>query len=188
MGVHHERYIDDDTADAMLDMYVRAFEPLKVLSATKQTLDDQDFRAFMAMDSVTKIVARDSEGQIVGFTMMTTELKLIPWISQEYYANRYPEHYDEGRLFYVPCILVDPSVGGAIWPASMARELALISASVHGIVLMDCCAHNDDVVGLPDLIEKVCHKYTHHKTELIDSQRFFALHHDGTKRRRARLA
>ncbi len=184
MGVHREPYIDDDTADALLSMYLRAFEPLKIMSATKQTLDDQDFRALLAMDDVIKLVCRNRAGDVVGFTMMTTELKLIPWISQEFYAHRYPEHYASNRLFYVPCFLVDPEQQHvASWLAGMSRELALISGEVHGIVLMDCCAYNDDVIGLPAVLEHICHKYTNHRTELIDSQRFFALHHDGVKPR-----
>lgn len=189
MGVQREAVIDDETADEMLAMYLRAFEPLKTRSATKQTLDDTDFRALLAHDDVIKIVCRDRSGTLTGFTMMTPELKLVPWISQEFYAHRYPEHDATNRLFYVPCLLVDPSQQHVpTWLAAMSKELALISADVDGIVLMDCCAYNDDELGLPAVLERICHKYTHHETELIDSQRYFALHHRGRRTRAERAA
>ena len=188
MGVKQEGFIDDETAEAMLVTYIQAFAPLKILSATKQTLEDEDFRTLLQIADVIKIVARNSADKVVGFAMMTTELKLIPWISPEYYEHRYPEQYRAGRLFYVPCFLVHPDHQRSMWPAAICRELALIAGPVHGIVLMDCCAYNDDVVGLPLLLERVAGRYTNHTTEQLDSQRYFAFHQDGLKPRRRSAA
>jgi len=188
MVVRQERYIDDETADAMLATYIQAFEPLKKLTATKQTLDDQDFRTLLDLDDVIKVIARNRAGHMVGFALMTSHLKLIPWISPDFYEHRYPDKYANGQLFYVPCFLVHPDHQSAIWAASICRELALLTGPVHGIVLMDCCAYNDEVVGLPALLEKVASKYTHHTTEFLDSQRYFAFHQDGLRDRRHRAA
>ncbi|GEM_PF-1277619 len=188
MGVNIERTIDAESADALSAMYRRAFEPLRTLTATKQTLDDSEFRTMLDLDQVMKFVGRTNDGTPVALSMMTPELKLIPWINPEFFIERYPEHHATGRLFYIPTLLVHPDHQRGHWFVGLVKEMSLVAGAVHGVAIMDCCRYNDEELGFLDMIHSVADRHTHHSFSEVDSQRFFALCPDGLRDRRDRRA
>ena len=131
-----ENHIDDGLRTHLLYMYREAFEPLRTLTATKQTLTDEEFRALLDYDAATLFLNRDSVGSITGFAITVTDLKLIPWINPEFFGRVYPEQYATGRVVYVPFFVIDPAHQKGTTFMSITRELAQLLRSPR------CGTHN----------------------------------------------
>ena len=124
MPVTIERAIDDDVRGQLLALYRNAFEPLRTLTATKQTLDTDEFSALLDYDATTIFLARSTDGDVTGYAVAVAELKLIPWINPEFFAERFPGHYADGRVIYIPTFLVDPDHQKGSTFMRLTRELA----------------------------------------------------------------
>lgn len=166
--------IPQDVVDDFLQIYRDAFAPLEVRSPARQALSDDEFRHEMVDPSVLKFVAIDADGEIVGLSLVATDLATVPWISVPFYEARYPEHVAEGRLFYFGALLVRPERQGGPWATFLLDHLFGFLADRRAIGAFDCCGFNVDVVGLPDLIERSGHRVTRFQLEHLDRQDYFA--------------
>jgi len=61
-------------------------------------LQDVDFRKFL-------VYAGD---ELVGVTLLTNVLAKIPWVNAGYFERRYPKRYNEGRIYFLPAVVIDP--------------------------------------------------------------------------------
>jgi hypothetical protein len=158
----------------LLELYHIAFEPLRARTATKQTLDDAEFRALLDLDSVSIFMAESRDHEPAAFGVMVSDLKMIPWINPEFYAVQYPEHYATGRIFYFSTLLVDPKHQKGTAFLRLTREMTRFLADHHAVVAMDCCTHNVEVERLPQLVETMCRREANLvEARQLDSQVFF---------------
>jgi hypothetical protein len=161
--------------DKLLELYHNAFEPLRTLTATKQTLDDSEFRALLNYESVAVHLVNGRAGEPVAFGITVSDLKLIPWINPEFYGAQYPEHYATGRIFYVPTLLVDPAHQKGPSFVRLLRTMIPYLAERDAVVAMDCCAHNVEVERMPELIAVMCRREaTLIESKEIDTQVFYS--------------
>jgi hypothetical protein len=167
-------HIDDGLRTHLLHMYREVFEPLRALTATKQTLADDEFRALLDFDATTLFLNRDSEGAVTGFAITVTDLKLIPWINPEFFGRMYPEQYASGRLVYVPFFVIDQAHQKGTTFMSVTRELANHYGPLQAVLTMDCCQHNVDVERFPSILGAVSSRYTNTETRKLDDQSFWA--------------
>ncbi len=154
-------------------MYREAFEPLRTLTATKQTLDDDEFTGLFDYDATAVIVSRTRAGEVSGFAVVVNDLKLIPWVNPEFFHERFPEHHATGRLVYIPAFVVAPAHQKGTTFLRLARELTLQFGPSHSILAMDCCLHNAEVVKLPEMLDQVGNRYQRTVTAEIDRQSYW---------------
>ncbi|MFC2077272.1 hypothetical protein ACFLTM_00495 [Candidatus Bipolaricaulota bacterium] len=65
------------------------------------------FEAIMQDEDVQKhLVFVDSE--LVGVALLTNALEKIPWVNAPYFERRYPNRYRDGRIFFLPAVVIDP--------------------------------------------------------------------------------
>ena len=95
-------------AEALYRLYRPAFEPLKVRSAARQVLTRSEFFDQMRDDRVDKYVAWENGAEPIGMITLTRHLESVPWISPEYFAARYPEHWARNAIYYLGFILAHP--------------------------------------------------------------------------------
>jgi ribosomal protein S18 acetylase RimI-like enzyme len=171
-----ERVVDD-----FLQIYRDAFAPLEIRSPARQSLSDEEFRHEMADPSVLKFVAIDGRDEIVGMSIVATDLSTVPWISVPYFEHRYPEHVAEGRIYYFGALLVRPELQGGPWAKFLLDHLFGFLADRRAVGAFDCCGFNVDVVGLPDLIERAGHRVTRFQLEHLDRQDYFAVVVEGRR-------
>lgn len=174
MRVTTETVIDDSTTERFLELYRAAFDPLVPLAAARQSLTDDEFREEMVDPSVLKYVGWDGSGVPVALVMIATDLGHVPWISPEFWARRYPDHYRRGAIHYYGALLVSPTVRGGPWAARMLAEATRYTAALPGIAAFDCCRYNVDEVHLPELIASIAERICHLETVEVDVQRYYA--------------
>ncbi|MCU1484856.1 MAG: hypothetical protein JWN67_1602 [Actinomycetia bacterium] len=173
--------VPDDVVEDFLQIYRDAFAPLEVRSPARQSHTDEEFRHEMADPSVLKFVALDRNDEIIGLSLVATDLSTVPWISVPYYQARFPDHVAEGRLFYFGAMLVRPDRQGGPWAKFVLDHIFTFLAERQGIGAFDCCGFNVDVVGLPDLIERAGHRIARFDLTHLDRQDYYALIVEGLK-------
>lgn len=173
MAVTVQRNVDDALRARLLELYRDAFEPLRSLTATKQTLAASEFSALLDFDATTIFLSEIGD-RVSGFALAVSDLKLIPWINPEYFAERFPEHYATGRLLYIPCFLVDPIHQKGTTFMAITRELARYYGALDSVLAMDCCQYNVDVEQFPSILGAVSERFTPTTTHELDRQTFWA--------------
>ena len=91
-----------------IGLYRPAFEPLKVRSAARQVLTRGEFLEQMRDERVDKYVAWENGSEPIGMITLTRHLESVPWISPDYFAARYPEHWARNAIYYIGFILAHP--------------------------------------------------------------------------------
>jgi len=167
-------HVPEDLAEQFLAVYSAAFAPLATLSAARQALTDDEFRAEMSDDRVTKFVAFDQDGEAGSMAIVATDLSLVPWISVPYYATRFPEHYARGAIYYVNAVVVRPDRQGGPWSKVVLEELYRFVAENRAVMAFDCCGYNVEVVKLVETTTRASHRIAHVETAELDQQRYYA--------------
>lgn len=174
--------VPDDVTERFLDVYRAAFAPMATRAAARQSLTDDEFRAEMRDPRVTKLVAVDGTGEPGSLVLVATDLAAVPWISQAYYAARFPEHHARGAVFYVNAVVVRPDRQGGPWARAVLEELYRFVAEHRAVMAFDCCAYNVDVVRLVDATARVAAEVAHVETVELDQQRYYAFDMSGGPR------
>lgn len=169
-----ETVLDDDTVERFLDIYRASFAPLVTLAAARQSFTDDEFRHEMADESVLKVLGRDRTGRAVALGTIATDLDTVPWISPEFWRQRFPEHASRNAILYVGALLVAPDARGSVWSYRVLREITNIVTAAGGIAAFDCCAYNVEEVKLPELISAVSNEISPVDTIRVDTQHYYA--------------
>ena len=163
------------TADAFLGIYRASFEPLMTKSPARQWLTDDEFLHEMDDPKVLKFAAyaHDSE-EIVALALLSSDLSTMPWISEPYFAQRFPDHHARKAIFYFGSLLVRPERQGGPWAKYLLEHLIHFVGEHDGIAAFDCCGFNVDTMALPDLIERACRPLIHVDMQELDRQTYYA--------------
>lgn len=166
--------VSADIAQEFLELYRVTFEPLKTRSPARQWLTDEEFLHEMEDSSVLKFVAYSGDDEIVALACMSTDIGTVPWISEPYFANRFPEHNERGVIYYFGAMLVRPERQGGPWAKYLLDHIFYYIAERRGIGCFDCCGFNVDTVALPDLIARAGRRIIKLDLQLIDRQEYYA--------------
>lgn len=141
--------------DTLYEVYAAAFGPLRTRAAARHVLTAEEFAGEMADDRIDKYVVWAAEGHPVGLTTLTTDLSAVPWISDDYYASRYPEHAAGGSLYYLGYTLVHPDhESEGITGRILARVVRRLrdEGAVCGF---DVSRHNDAAHHIGDSVSRL---------------------------------
>jgi hypothetical protein len=142
------RTVDEATAEEIWDLYVTALAPLHDRAAARQVLNRSDFALEVLDARVTKYLARDDTGALVGLCTITNDLETVPWISPRFYELRYPEHFADRTIFYCGLAIVHPEARQTRALTDMAAAFGRDVAVVRGVLTADMCRYNIDVAEL----------------------------------------
>lgn len=181
MRVSIETVIDTATTEQFLALYRAAFDPLVPLAAGRQSLTDDEFRSEMAEESALKFVGWNRHDEPVAMAVMNTDLSTLPWVSQEFWVQRYPEHAARNAIHYYGVILVSPHVKGGLWAYRLLLATVTYTATHQAIAAFDCCRHNVESVKLPQMVADVGHKLANLEVEEVDTQHYYAYIFDGLR-------
>ena len=170
-----ESIIIGTTAEVLLSLYRRAFDPLRVRAAARQVLTREEFFGQLEDHRVDKYVAWEDNGEPIGIITLTRHLHSVPWISPEYFAARYPEQWARNAIYYLgfACArsraqtppFLEMAVRMAIEPLAMERA----------VIAYDLCAYNDSVLGFSERIAEVFRRHSPYVPEQLDSQIYYGV-------------
>lgn len=137
-----ERAVDPAIVGALYEMYAAAFGPMRTRAAARHLLSEAEFAAEMADERIEKYLVRTDDGEPLALTTVTRDLTAVPWISPEFYLDRYPEHAARGALYYLGYALVRPGRNTYRVGTSMLNLIMDRIAEEGAVCVYDLCAYN----------------------------------------------
>lgn len=148
MTVEQRKTLDDDLLDAAWALYHDSFVDLNDLTAQRHLMSPGEFKEVMADDRVTKFVTFADDVRLVGLATFTNDLDAVPLIAPQFYARRWPVHYAQRRIWYIGFVAVAPHARGLGAFAEVFEDFYRIAAPEGGLIGLDMCQHNVEVVHL----------------------------------------
>lgn len=170
--------VPDQLAAEFLELYRAAFEPLARRSPARQWLTDEEFLHEMSNPLVLKFVGL-SDVEPVALACMSTDISTVPWMSEPYFAHKFPEAYFSNSLYYFSSMLIRPERQGGPWAKYLLDHILHFLSERGGVGCFDCCGFNVDTVALPDLIQRAGRRYARCEVEVLDRQEYYSLVVDG---------
>jgi hypothetical protein len=170
-----EPLVTGSAAESLYELYRRAFDPLRRRAAARQVLSEQEFKAQMADERIDKYLAWENEMAPVGVITLTRELEAIPWISPEYYAACYPDHWARNAIYYLGYILISPAVRRTGFLETVTRLLVEPMAAERALLVYDMCSYNDQVLGFSKLIAETFKRCSNTQPQELDTQVYYGV-------------
>jgi GNAT superfamily N-acetyltransferase len=166
--------VTGDTADDLYDMYRAAFVPLHSRAALGHLLPRDKFDEGLLAPTINKIIAWDHKDRAIGMTTLTSDLT-TEHISEYFYAERFPEEYARGELFYLGYLLVRPDAqrGGVL--AHLVKTVVSYISAAGGVVAFDVCKFNDDTFKFAQICALLARRIRPSSITAIDVQTYYAV-------------
>jgi len=168
-----ETVVSSADAEQFYGFYLEAFGPLRTLAVARQVLHRDEFLEQMVDPRVWKLVAWDRHGRASGLTTLTRDLSTVPWISPEYFADRFPEHTRRNAVYYWGFTVTRPEQRRKRLFLAMLSAAAEVVAADKGVCGYDICAFNNASMHLADEIEQLSHHLAAVTFDVIDTQTYY---------------
>lgn len=178
--VEHLTVLPSPLEEQCYDLYAEVFADINQLAAQRHLLTGDEFYDVALDDRITKLVARDGTGELVGIGAVTNVLEAHPLVSAPYYARLFPDHYGRKALWYVMFVGVRPRAPH-VFRAIVERLYALtMSVGGDGVALMDFCSFNEEARKLPEATEKMLSRWDPNTERVrLDAQTTWGYRFDG---------
>lgn len=157
------------------ELYEAAFGGLRTRSIARQVLTEAEFHQQMTNSAVRKYIAWDAAGDPVGMCVLTTDLTTVPWISPEYFAARYPEHWERRAIWYINFLLAHPSQRHNRFLDHIIDVGVGELVEQGAICAYDMCQYNDTELGLGRRVAESFRRTTGVLPVLTDAQTYYIL-------------
>lgn len=172
--VAFEPTVSAQVAEQFWQLYLEAFAPLRTRAAARHVLLREEFDQEMADHRVTKLLARDEQGDPVGLTTLATDLAAVPWISPEFFAARYPDHAARGAVWYIGFTLAHPGRRSTRTFMDMIDALVTHLAEHRVVCAYDISRFNDESLRFADHLRRHLESTQDVTVETVDQQTYYA--------------
>ena len=138
-----ETVVTDPLAAQFYELYELTFGPLRSRSVARQVLTKSEFYTQMSDPRVDKYIAWSDDGEPVGITTLTKHLESVPWISPEYFAAHYPDHWARHAVYYLGFTLARPSMRQHGFLEAIIEVGMAPLAAERAVMGYDVCAYNN---------------------------------------------
>lgn len=139
--------LDDELLARAYTLYAHVFEEINELAAQRHLLTHAEFSDVATDPRIIKLLAYDGTGNLNGIATITNTLEAWPLISPPFYRRLFPNHYARQAIWYVGFVGVRPRTPHVF--RALVSELFTHVRSNDGVVAMDFCTFNQDVLDMP---------------------------------------
>lgn len=167
--------LDGDLADQLWPIYLECFSKVRTRAANRHVMYRTEFDEVMADERVTKFVPLDDGGVPVGLGTLGNQLDAFPLIAPEYFQANWPEPYAQRRIYYCGFVGVVEHARMTAAFREIFTEFHRITEPVRGLVALDICTFNEQVLGLPQHIDRALRRASRGRStcDRIDAQSFW---------------
>jgi hypothetical protein len=154
-------------------LYLTAFGPLRTKAAARQVLHPQEFFDEMSDPRVLKYVVWNAAGEPEALATLTSDLSTVPWISPEYFAERYPEHTRRDAVYYWGFALARPTRRSSRQFRQILVAIVAKMSAERAVCAYDVCAFNNATLRFAHQIETVTLQLADVTVQTLDTQTYF---------------
>ena len=170
-----ETVVTDPLAAQFYELYELTFGPLRSRSVARQVLTKSEFYTQMSDPRVDKYIAWSDDGEPVGITTLTKHLESVPWISPEYFAAHYPDHWARHAVYYLGFTLARPSMRRHGFLEAIIEVGMAPLAAERAVMGYDVCAYNNSALGFTERINDILERYPLVQLAAVDTQVYYAV-------------
>lgn len=143
-----------DEIDFWWPIYNEQFEELNRENPCRQSFNRDEFEKAMVSPTMAKLAYVEG-GEIVSMCLLSNDLDHFPWLSQEFYKDKYPDFFENDNIHYFVSLLTRQDKRNQ----SYAREVLELVTELYRlddqnvIITFDCCAENAQ--WMPDMIAAI---------------------------------
>jgi hypothetical protein len=166
--------LDGSLLEEAWTLYHEAFHELNALAVQRHMMYRHEFDQVMRDKRVQKYLRLDDVGALCGLSTFTNDLDAVPLISPQYFQRRWPQHYEERRIWYVGFVAVHPNVRAMNVFVELVEAMQMVAAPQHGIVGLDLCRYNDESRRMSRAVGMLVRRITNTvHVECADQQSFW---------------
>ncbi len=103
---------DEQQISQLWQIYNDTFVPLNIVSPCKQSLDFDHFVEALHSTRVKKYFIYKQNIGFIGIAMVTNDFKYIPWISENYFKDKFSDEYSKNLIYYFVGLAVNKDFRG----------------------------------------------------------------------------
>lgn len=172
-GVSVELTIHPDHRERFYAMYLDLFAPLRTRAPGRQVLHRSEFLDEMADPRVLKYVAWNAVGEPVALSTLTADLATVPWISEEYFADRYPEQYARRAVYYWGFAISQGDLHSTFPFRQILVAIITKMERERAVVAYDICGFNNVQLRFAAHLQAVGGRYVDATAEVLDTQTYY---------------
>jgi len=130
-------------------LYGDAFVGVNELAAQRHLMTPAEFDDMTWDKRISKLIARDEDGRMVGLSTITNDLAAWPLISPPYFRRNWPDHYAREAIWYIGIVGVHPTASGRHVFSALIEAMSPRVFASDGLAVMDFCSFNEDVRQIP---------------------------------------
>ena len=167
--------IDEHTSERFYALYVETFGELAIRAVNRHLLRRDEFMSVMVDPRIDKIVIEDDEtGEPVAMCTLTRHLETVDWVSPEYFAHHYPDHWARGAVYYLGFSLVASPRRRAQLFSDLIVHVTKVVAADSAMCAWDICMFNNETIGLADAVEGIVSRTAAFDVRAVDTQTYYA--------------
>ncbi|HET6531056.1 MAG TPA: hypothetical protein VFH03_10655 [Actinoplanes sp.] len=147
---------------------------MRSLAVQRHLMYQSEFDEVMRDERVDKYLCYDDDGTLCGLSTYTNNLWAMPLIAPEYFERRWPELYDQRKIWYCGFVAVGSTARSTRAFAELVEAMYLTAANQNGIIALDFCQFNDDERHMSRVIRLMLQRLSGGvKAECMDRQAFW---------------
>lgn len=169
-----DQMTDDENINAAWALYQEAFDDIRALAVQRHLMYRDEFEAVMRDQRVSKYQAMRDDGTLCGLSTYSNDLRAMPLIAPEYFERRWPELYQQNKVWYCGFVAVASEARDTRAFADLVEAMYLTAANQNGIIALDFCQYNDDMRKMSRVIRLMLHRLSGGvRAECMDKQSFW---------------
>ncbi len=153
--IHPRAVVDASDREGAWSTYEAAFTPLRSVAMQRHLMTRTEFEQVLDDRRVTKYLAADAEGHVVGLGTMTNQIESMPLVEPHFFATRWPEHWAAGRCYYIGFVASHPDRQGTELFTELIQLMSYTASLTGGVAVLDVCQHHLDRYSLPQSIGRI---------------------------------
>lgn len=132
-------------------IYDEPFRELNRENPCRQSFNREEFEEAMTSPTMAKL-AYVKDGEVISMSLLSNDFGHFPWMSQEFYKNKYPELYENKQVYYFVSLLTRPEYQNSMYGVRVVKFITELFAldDNEALVTFDCCPANAEM--LPSMI------------------------------------
>jgi ribosomal protein S18 acetylase RimI-like enzyme len=166
-----------EDAEQAWKAYELAFSGLATRAVQQHLMTREEFDEVCTDGRWIKYVTRDldRDGAVCAFATFTNDLSAVYQLSEDYYANRWPQQFSRRSIWYIGCVGVHPSYRSSGVFVTLVEAMCRVVHEQGGIASLDICRYNEEALALPRLIGRIVQSFGHEaRGEKLDVQTYWA--------------
>lgn len=167
--------LEGELLELAWDAYRDAFEELRSAAIQRHVMTRAEFDEVMSDDRVDVYLVRRADGAIAAVATLTNELTAMPLVSPDFFAARWPDHFDAGRCWYIGFVGVRPSEQGSGAFHLIVSTVAGRFGEGGGVLVLDVPQRNMEGFHVPRAVKRIADDVISDLAyEMVDAQGYWA--------------